>query len=179
MWEGEGRAVRASAINRPISGKVLLLHSLLRCLQPLARAHPVPLSPPGCWPTPHTTHLQPHPHTGLPDAPRGQLVRGQAHRNLLLQLRRAHGWVSAAFLTVASQLPPPGTLRARLQRARGAPCAPLPRAGGQEAFFWSHFCPLASARCHSTGHVFEGEGFPTPTDARHCVNSVSVNFKKA
>ncbi|GFH24505.1 peptide-methionine (R)-S-oxide reductase [Haematococcus lacustris] len=27
------------------------------------------------------------------------------------------------------------------------------------------------------GHVFEGEGFPTPTDMRHCVNSASVKFK--
>jgi len=26
------------------------------------------------------------------------------------------------------------------------------------------------------GHVFQGEGFPTPTDERHCVNSVSINF---
>ncbi|KAH9935068.1 peptide methionine sulfoxide reductase msrB [Amylocystis lapponica] len=26
------------------------------------------------------------------------------------------------------------------------------------------------------GHVFKGEGFPTPTDERHCVNSVSINF---
>jgi hypothetical protein len=24
------------------------------------------------------------------------------------------------------------------------------------------------------GHVFKGEGFPTPTDERHCVNSVSI-----
>lgn len=29
------------------------------------------------------------------------------------------------------------------------------------------------------GHVFEGEGFPTPTDQRHCVNSASIKFKEA
>ncbi|GAB3844343.1 peptide-methionine (R)-S-oxide reductase MsrB [Nesterenkonia populi] len=28
------------------------------------------------------------------------------------------------------------------------------------------------------GHVFEGEGFETPTDLRYCINSVSMTFEK-
>ncbi|KAG7557652.1 Mss4-like superfamily [Arabidopsis suecica] len=29
------------------------------------------------------------------------------------------------------------------------------------------------------GHVFKGEGYGTPTDERHCVNSVSITFNPA
>ena len=34
------------------------------------------------------------------------------------------------------------------------------------------------ATCHShLGHVFEGEGYGTPTDLRYCVNSISLTFE--
>ena len=33
------------------------------------------------------------------------------------------------------------------------------------------------ATCHShMGHVFEGEGYDTPTDQRYCINSISVKL---
>ena len=34
------------------------------------------------------------------------------------------------------------------------------------------------ANCHShLGHVFEGEGYGTPTDDRYCINSISLTFE--
>ncbi|KAJ2657444.1 Peptide methionine sulfoxide reductase B2, chloroplastic [Coemansia sp. RSA 1200] len=37
---------------------------------------------------------------------------------------------------------------------------------------------IVCSNCQShLGHVFKGEGFPTKTDERHCVNSISLNFQ--
>ncbi|WP_111767144.1 peptide-methionine (R)-S-oxide reductase MsrB [Nakamurella deserti] len=34
--------------------------------------------------------------------------------------------------------------------------------------------------CHShLGHVFSGEGYPTPTDERWCINSISLKLRPA
>jgi peptide-methionine (R)-S-oxide reductase len=39
---------------------------------------------------------------------------------------------------------------------------------------------VVCANCHShLGHVFEGEGYGTPTDLRYCINSISLTFAEA
>jgi peptide-methionine (R)-S-oxide reductase len=38
---------------------------------------------------------------------------------------------------------------------------------------------VVCANCHShLGHVFEGEGYGTPTDLRYCINSISLSFEQ-
>lgn len=37
---------------------------------------------------------------------------------------------------------------------------------------------ILCANCHGhLGHVFTGEGYPTPTDQRYCINSVSLTLE--
>jgi len=39
---------------------------------------------------------------------------------------------------------------------------------------------IACAKCDGhLGHVFKGEGFPSPTDERHCVNGISLRYEPA
>ena len=41
-----------------------------------------------------------------------------------------------------------------------------------------HRVEVLCANCHShLGHVFEGEGYNTPTDQRYCINSISMKLE--
>ncbi|KAF9388322.1 Peptide methionine sulfoxide reductase B2, chloroplastic [Podila verticillata] len=54
----------------------------------------------------------------------------------------------------------------------------IPGAVGRHADPDGHRIEIVCNACGGhLGHVFKGEGFPTPTDERHCVNGISLKFQ--
>jgi peptide-methionine (R)-S-oxide reductase len=48
---------------------------------------------------------------------------------------------------------------------------------GEDRSFGTVRTEVLCAACHShRGHVFEGEGYGTPTDQRYCINSISLRL---
>lgn len=48
----------------------------------------------------------------------------------------------------------------------------------EDRSLWQTRTEVLCATCHShLGHVFEGEGYNTPTDQRYCINSISLTLR--